>query len=207
MDDAARDGFALGHDLIWSAAFNQYGIREYLAMSDQFVLITGCSGGGKSTLLAELRARGHHVVEEPGRRIVQQELEAGGDALPWVDPLAFTRRAIEMALADREAAKIHSGWVFFDRGLIDAVSAFEDRTGQQVLGALDALHRYHRQVFLAPPWPEIYVTDAERRRGFDPALPEYYRLEKILPVLGYEVVLLPKVAVAARADFVLATLS
>jgi predicted ATPase len=181
--------------------------RKHTTLSDQFVLITGCSGGGKSTLLAELRARGHEVVEERGRRIVSQELEAGGHALPWVDPLAFTHRAIEMALADREAAKTRSGWVFFDRGLIDAASALEDRTGQPVLEALDALHRYHRRVFIAPPWPEIYVTDDERRHAFEDGLPEYRRLEKALPALGYEVIRLPKVAVAARADFVLTTLS
>jgi predicted ATPase len=39
---------------------------------DRFVVISGCSGGGKSTLLAELARRGHAVVEEPGRRIVQR---------------------------------------------------------------------------------------------------------------------------------------
>ncbi|WP_207234152.1 AAA family ATPase [Pseudomonas aeruginosa] len=38
-----------------------------------FVAISGCSGGGKSTLLAELKLRGHAVVEEPGRRIIQEE--------------------------------------------------------------------------------------------------------------------------------------
>ncbi len=176
-------------------------------MSEQFVLITGCSGGGKSSLLAELRARGYHVVEEPGRRIVKQELESGGGALPWVDQTAFADRAIKMALADREAAQTHSGWVFFDRGLLDAASALEDITGQQVLGTLGTLHRYHRRVFMAPPWPEIYEMDAERRHAFEACLPEYHRLEKALPVLGYEVILLPKVAVSARADFVLAALS
>jgi len=175
-------------------------------LSEQFVLISGCSGGGKSTLLDELAARGHPVVEEPGRRIVKQELESGGSALPWVDPLAFTQRAIEMALADREAAHIHSGWVFFDRGLIDAASALEACTGQPVLEVLGARHRYHRRVFMAPPWPEIYEIDAERRHGFEAGLTEYHRLEKALPVLGYEVIPLPRTTVAARADFVLATL-
>ena len=176
-------------------------------MSEQFVLISGCSGGGKSTLLAELAARGHPVVEEPGRRIVRQELETGGRTLPWVDPAAFAHRAIAMALADRQAAQTHPGWVFFDRGLIDAASALEDLTGESVLDALAASNRYHRRVFLAPPWFEIYVTDAERRHGFDAGLPEYRRLEKALPALGYEVITLPKVAVSARADFVLAALS
>jgi predicted ATPase len=175
-------------------------------LSDHFVLITGCSGGGKSTLLAELAARGHAVVEEPGRRIVKQELEGDGAALPWVDPIAFSHRAIAMALADREAAKTHTGWVFFDRGLIDAASALEHLTGEPVLERLNRLHPYHRHVFLAPPWPEIYETDAERRHGLDAALPEYERLQRALPQLGYEVIVLPKTSVAGRADFVLAML-
>jgi len=67
-------------------------------------------------------------------------------------------------------------------------------------------HRYHRRVFLAPPWPEIYVTDPERRHGFDQAIAEYRRLLVVYPALGYEVIVLPKVNVAARADFVLHTL-
>ncbi len=138
---------------------------------------------------------------------MKQELETGGGALPWVNPLAFTHRAIEMAIADREALQSYSGWVFFDRGLIDAAAALEDRTGQQVLAALDVLHRYHRRVFMAPPWPEIYQTDAERQHGFDDSLPEYHRLKRALPALGYEVIPLPKVSVAARAEFVLAVLS
>ena len=37
---------------------------------DRFIILSGCSGGGKSTLLAELARRGFATVEEPGRRIV-----------------------------------------------------------------------------------------------------------------------------------------
>ncbi len=138
---------------------------------------------------------------------MKEELETGGTALQWVDPAAFGHRAIEMTLADREAARTHTGWVFFDRGLIDAALGLEQISGQNVVQTLGALHRYHRQVFMAPPWPEIYETDAERRHGFEDALAEYHRLDKAPPPLGYEVITLPKIAVAARADFVLATLS
>jgi predicted ATPase len=175
-------------------------------LHEHFVLITGCSGGGKSTLLSELQARGHHAVEEPGRRIVQDELERGGQALPWIDELAFTHLAITTALADRAKAKACSGWVFFDRGLIDAASALERLTRQPALKQLNALHPYHRRVFLAPPWREIYVTDAERRHGFEAALGEYERLHRELPALGYDVFILPKTTVSSRADFVLDTL-
>jgi predicted ATPase len=67
---------------------------------DRFVAISGCSGGGKSTLLVELGRRGYSIVEEPGRRILKDQLQGEGSALPWVDATAFARRAIAMALSD-----------------------------------------------------------------------------------------------------------
>jgi predicted ATPase len=145
-------------------------------------------------------------VEEPGRRIVKQELLADGSALPWVNATAFARRAIALALADRTTVGNAAGWVFFDRGLIDAAAALQHLTGEPALAALGQLYRYHKQVFLAPPWPEIYLTDTERRHGFDAAVAEYMRLLDAYPLLDYELTILPKVGVSERADFVLRTL-
>src|SRR5215470_4005943 len=98
-----------------------------------FVVISGCSGGGKSTLLTELGRRGYITVEEPGRRIVKEELVGDGFALPWVNGTAFARRAIALALADRAAVKGNGGWVFFDRGLIDAAADLQHLTGEPAL--------------------------------------------------------------------------
>ncbi|MGV1756509.1 AAA family ATPase [Rhizobium sp. A22-96] len=169
---------------------------------DRFVILSGCSGGGKSTLLEALRLRGHRVVEEPGRRIVTQELDSGGSALPWVDVTAFVRRAIDVSLADREAAAKLPGIVFFDRGLIDAASALQQLTGEPALTTLGQSHRYNRHVFLTPPWPEIYVGDHERRHDLSDAITEYDRLTIDYPALGYQAHILPKIGVEERADFV-----
>jgi predicted ATPase len=62
-------------------------------------------------------------------------------------------------------------------------------------------------VFLTPPWPEIYVTDNERRHSLDAGVAEYQRLLDAYPRLGYEVTILPKVGVAERAEFVLRALA
>jgi len=175
--------------------------------ANRFVVISGCSGGGKSTLLIELGRRGHATLEEPGRRIVKEELKGEGSALPWIDAVAFVRRAVAMALADRASAAALDGWVFFDRGLIDAAAGLQHLTGEPVLAALGQSHRYHRRVFLTPPWPEIYVTDSERRHGLNAAVSEYQRLLDVYPSLGYEVTILPKVSVHERADFVLHALA
>jgi len=134
-------------------------------------------------------------------------MRGDGTALPWVDPIAFARRAIALALADRKAARRRGGWVFFDRGLVDASVALQHWTGQPALARIRRSHRYHRRVFLAPPWPEIYVTDSERRHDLDAALAEYQRLVAAYPALGYDVTVLPKVAVAERAELVLRSLA
>lgn len=174
---------------------------------NRFVVISGCSGGGKSTLLAELERRGYAVVEEPGRRIVKAEVQSNGTALPWIDATAFLHRAIAMALADRAALATPDNWVFFDRGLIDAAAGLQHVTGEPVLTKLGQRHRYHRHVFLTPPWPEIYVQDTERRHRLDGAMDEYARLLEAYPALGYDVSILPKVSVEERANQVLKMLN
>jgi len=175
-------------------------------LSDRFVVLSGCSGGGKSTLLAELARRGHAVVDEPGRRIVREETARGGQALPWVDAEAFLRRAVAMALEDRRKAEDIAGWIFFDRGLVDAVSGLEDMTHEPVLARYGNSHRYHPKVFLTPPWPEIYETDAERQHGFEQAVTEYGRLIRDYARLGYDTLEIPRCPVDGRADFVLSAL-
>ncbi len=182
-------------------AYDTPSISEIIVM-DRFVILSGCSGGGKSTLLEALKRRGHHVVAEPGRRIVTEELAGDGAALPWVDAAAFARRAIAMSLADREEAASVPDTVFFDRGLIDAASALEHLTGEPALASFGRLHRYNRHVFLTPPWPEIYAADHERRHDFSAAVAEYERLCAVYPRLGYEIHILPKVGVQQRADAV-----
>lgn len=169
---------------------------------DRFIILSGCSGGGKSTLLAELARRGFATVEEPGRRIVIEETRNNGTALPWIDMEAFACRAIAMALEDRQKAP-PEGPIFFDRGLIDAASALRHINGDAFIETLRDAHRYNRLVFLTPPWPEIYRGDSERKHGFDAAVEEYERLLRDYDALGYDIVVLPKSGIEERADFIL----
>lgn len=174
---------------------------------DRFVILSGCSGGGKTTLLAELHRRGYTVIEEPGQRIVREAMSSGGDAVPWKNMEAFLRRAITLATTDHAQASAQGqSWVFFDRGLIDAAAALQAITGEPILTALALRYRYHSRVFLVPPWPEIYQQNSERRHSMDVAVAEFERLQAIYPALGYTVSLLPKTCVRARADAVLNTL-
>jgi predicted ATPase len=162
------------------------------------VMISGCSGGGKSTLLRELARRGYAVVDEPGRRIIAEARRTGDDrTLPWVDAAAFASRALEMAVADFEAAK---GLTFFDRGIVDAAVAITAAGGDPPAALVKRL-RYDR-LFLAPPWPAIYENDEDRRHSLDKALSDHRRVEQAYINAGYDPVYLPRHTVPARAEFV-----
>lgn len=167
------------------------------------VVLSGCSGGGKSTLLAELSRRGFPVVPEPGRRIVEEELQRDGSALPWIDLAAFANRAIEVALNDRHRLDGTAGWVFFDRSIVDAVAALEHATGNSASAILEKSAPYHRQVFITPPWPEIFASDRARQHRLNDAIAEYERLLLAYSALGYEMIHLPKVGVEERTDLLL----
>ncbi len=166
-----------------------------------FVMISGCSGGGKSTLLSELARRGYAVVAEPGRRIIAEARAGDASTLPWVDAAAFARRALEVSINDFEAAR---GPTFFDRGVVDAAVAIVAARGVHPTSVIKRL-RYDR-LFLAPPWPDIYVNDDDRRHSLEKALLDYERVRQAYLDAGYVPVMLPRVTVAARADFILAEL-
>lgn len=163
-----------------------------------FVMVSGCSGGGKSTLLLELNLRGYAVVEEPGRRIIAEaRRKADASTLPWVDARAFAKRALEMSVADFKAAQ---GPTFFDRGIVDAAVAIAATGGDNPTALITQL-RYD-QVLLAPPWPEIYVNDEDRRHSLEQALSDYERVQRAYLSAGYAPVILPRTSVKARADLV-----
>lgn len=175
----------------------------------QRFILSGCSGGGKSTLLSELRRRGFQTFEEPGRQIVCEEQAAGGSALPWADPEAFAAKAIEMSMAAFDAAADMSGPVFYDRSVVDAISYVSHLNGEVSPEHRHLIERkrYADQVFLTPPWPEIFQNDAERQSSFDRAVEEYDRLLVSFAEFGYEPVILPKRPVEERVTYLLECIS
>ena len=118
---------------------------------------------------------------------------------------AFAAQALDLARKDLADAASNQGPVIFDRGVIDAAVALQHAGGPPAETSLKDLPRYDT-VFLAPPWPEIFTNDPERRHGLKEAKDEYARLAQALPRLGYRPILLPKSDVAARVRFVCAKL-
>lgn len=107
-----------------------------------------------------------------------------------------------MSVADHERAQ---GLTFFDRGVVDAGVAITACGGDLPVAAI-AQCRYG-QLFLAPPWPEIYETNVDRLHSLETALRDFERVRLAYLDAGYDSIVLPRDTVGSRADFVLASLS
>jgi predicted ATPase len=166
-----------------------------------YVVISGCSGGGKSTLLSELVRRGYSVILEPGRQIVKEQHAIDGDALPWTNPRKFLDLALSRYLYQFNSQGQTDQFIFFDRGIIDAVQL--DTPQPKYFQNAANNFRYNSLVFLVPPWPEIFANDAERKHDFESAVKEFDELLIKYKNFGYETVLIPKVSVKERVDFIL----
>ncbi len=167
------------------------------------ILITGCSGGGKSTLLGALAKKGFATVPEPGRRIVQGASGSDDPRLPWNDPVTFAQTALEMALRDLDGVSGRDGVAFFDRGVLDAAVALKREQDTPLNVSMPDGFPYDTPVFLAPAWQDIFTSDAERQHDFDAAVAEFEAIRDALQSLSCDVRVLPKVSVEQRLSFVL----
>jgi predicted ATPase len=185
-----------------------YQLANLREQSDRFVMLSGCSGGGKSTLLSALERRGFTVFEEPGRQIVKEQQFLEGNALPWTNPLQFVELSVSRSIHQMVVAARLNQRSFFDRGIVDAISFLEHLSLPIPLYLENAVKqlRYHRRVFVAPPWPEIFAADAERRHSFDEAKAQYSSLLRTYEGLGYSLVELPRIDVESRVEFIVGRL-
>lgn len=168
---------------------------------NNYIVISGCSGGGKSTLLSELETRGYSTVQEPGRQIVKEQMAIGGDALPWINLDKFLELALSRYLFQYNSQTESEEITFFDRSIVDAIQL--DESQPQYFNEAAHKFKYNNLVFLTPPWEEIFTNDPERKHDFESATKEFDELLIKYKNFGYETVLLPKTSVKERADFIL----
>src|ERR1700679_3948193 len=172
-----------------------------------FYVITGGPGSGKTTVLAELARRGHSCIPEDARAVIQEQIVSGGNAVPWLATSRVAHLLMEGSIATyrAQAAKNSQAPVYFDRGVGDAFTCagLVGHTLSTHLQEQASTCRYRNPIFLAPYWPAIYTTDAERRQTIEEAERTEHAIVHTYKDLGYEIVRLPLVSAAERADFIL----
>ena len=171
---------------------------------DQMFVVTGGPGSGKTTLITALAACGFSTMPEAGRAIIQQQIAIGGTALPWSNRLAFAELMLDMDIRSYRAAQELRGPVIFDRGMPDVLGYLRvsgvpppDRIEEAA-----RKFRYHRRVFIAPPWPAIFGQDEERKQSIAEAEATYDAMVDVYSSLGYELLVLPLIPVDERVEFV-----
>jgi predicted ATPase len=129
----------------------------------------------------------------------------GGHALPWDDRSLFAELMLSWEMRSYRMAQQQTGLVFFDRGVVDVLgylSLLGHAIPEHMQKAAENL-RYHRRVFIAPPWKEIFHQGCERKQDFQEAARTYDAMIKTYSQFGYELLELPRVSVRERLDFVL----
>lgn len=182
-------------------------MKECTLFRDDFVIITGGPGAGKTTLLQEMQRQGYPYVPEVAREIIQAEMTSNGDALPWRNAIKYRDIMLEKSIESYHAAQSNDPGrlLFFDRGIPDtlAYSYLIDATASEELESAARNYRYNKQVFILPPWEEIYQTDRERVQDFKEAQATYEIMYETYQRLEYELMVVPKLPVEQRAEFVL----
>ena len=171
-------------------------------MRNRFV-VTGAPGSGKTPVLRELVRHGFLGVNEPARDILAEQRAIGGNGVPDKDPTLFCELMLERAIADYQRLGGAGTPAFFDRGIPDMV-------GYAEIFALDTFapmaasrrYRYDDVVFVLPAWPEIYVTDDDRRMTFESARTFGERVREVYLDLGYTIVEVPCDSVETRTRFI-----
>lgn len=143
-------------------------------------------------------------MPEGGRAIIRAQQAQGGSALPWADRDAFAMQMLHHDMGNYQAALALPGVVLFDRGIPDCIG-YRNLCGLPCPADLlraALTQRYNRDVFIAPPWREIYAQDGERKQDWDEAVATCEAMAQVYEDLGYRLVRLPLASVAARARFI-----
>jgi predicted ATPase len=171
--------------------------REMILKPGLFA-VTGGPGAGKTTLLHHLQRMGHAIAHENARAVIRAEIARTG-----VRPTGglFVQLVLQ---ADVDAFHAAEGRTFFDRSLVDAwatarLQGLHLREADEAVATL----RLNRLAFIAPPWREIYVQDAERIQTWAQAVSAYEGCAEAYEAADYRLMQLPRTDVATRAAFVL----
>jgi len=171
---------------------------------DNLFVLTGGPGSGKSTLLAAASRAGFMTVPESGRAIIRLQEAIGGRGLHYADSATYAELMLDRDMQNYEAHAGSGEVTLFDRGVTDLVG-YARLVGLSETAHIERaarLFRYNPTVFLAPPWRDIYVQDAERQQDWREAVQTFDCIAEAYSDFGYTAVELPLAPVADRLAFV-----
>lgn len=184
-------------------------LNVMLDIHNKLIVISGCSGGGKSTLINELSKLGYTVIHEAATEIVNQQLNENSQNTPWQNPNGFCKLLIEKSLEDFNRAKamtdVYDNTIFFDRSYLEGIRYYKSlntMNSNKYDFFINDL-RYFDTVYITPPWEEIYCQNETRKHSFKKSVDDFEKVVSFYPNCGYQTIELPKVDVRTRIQFIL----
>jgi len=179
---------------------------EQTCNHNNFFILTGGPGVGKTILLIELEKKNFKCISEVAREIIKEQIKIDGEALPWKNKELFKQLMHERSIDDYNRINDNYNEIFFfDRGILDTLSyarlIYSKITGEMENDA--KYYRYNKKVFALPPWFEIYKTDNERKQTWEEAVQTYETIIKTYREYNYEILEVPKTPIDNRVDFIL----
>jgi predicted ATPase len=168
------------------------------------IVITGAPGTGKSTIIHHLEKDGYTCMHEISREVTLEARKLGTEQLFLTEPLLFSDKLVRGRIKQfKEAGKIETEMVFFDRGIPD-VQAYLNYISMDYPDDYEKFGKKYKYdfVFLMPPWEEIYVNDNERYETFEQSFAIHNHLERTYKKLGYRVVEVPHGNVDNRVEYI-----
>ena len=172
--------------------------------ADTLFIVTGAPGAGKTTLLDAAARAGTVVGKEAARAVIQSQAAIDGPAVQWREPAMFGELMLDRDIQSWQMLRASGGAALCDRGIPDLVAfgRMLKLPNDEHFRRAAMLYRYNPIVFFAPPWPEIFVADAERIEDLEHAQRIYGPMRDVYEELGYRIIDLPKLPVAQRLAFV-----
>jgi len=169
------------------------------------VIITGGPGTGKSTIIKELSSLNYTCMTEISREVTLEARENGIEQFFLTDPLLFSNLLLEKRISQYSESKgLPKATIFFDRGIpdIQAYLNFSKTPHTIDFNRINKVHPY-QQIFITPPWKEIYKTDNERYESFEEAVEIHKQISDTYHDLGYHIAEIPFGTPTQRVNFIL----
>ncbi len=176
-------------------------------IKNNYFILSGAMGSGKSTILKLLKQKGYLCIDEPARQIISEQRSIDGERDCMIKIRSYSPQLM-LSRSNFNLYELNSeykGKVIFDRGIPDLI-AYADIFNIQkrsLFKRLIKLYSYNTNVFMFKGWKEIYTTDDERKMDYESADKFGSNVSYIYKELGYNLIEVPFDSVEKRVEFII----